>query len=137
MWPATYGPRNDASFVMAGLDAYWNAEVITAAVQNACVDVAESPDGIVGMTQVEVSGADLVMWKLYVLPNRQRTGIGRALVDAAKARARLHGGDLLTEYESSNERVRGFYRRQGFDPTSPPWPDADGVWLRWRNDSSG
>ncbi|WP_430592109.1 GNAT family N-acetyltransferase [Humidisolicoccus flavus] len=130
-WPSTYGPRNGAEFVVSGLDAYWSADAITGAIDSGYIEVAETSEGIVGMTHVEPLGDDLVMWKLYVLPNRQHGGVGRALVDSAKARARLHGGDLLTEYEPSNEVVRGFYERQGFATTSAPWPDTNAVWLRW------
>lgn len=78
------------------------------AIESGAIDVAESADGgILAVTHVEeLNTRDLVMWKLYVLPDRQRLGIGRALVGAAKARARVHGGDLVTEFAATNERVR-------------------------------
>lgn len=130
-WPATYGPLKGAAYVMAGLDEYWSAETIATAIEVGSVDVAESAGGIIGMVQVEALGADLVMWKLYVLPGSQHHGVGSSLVRAAKDRARALGCDLLTEYETSNERVRGFYLREGFAPTAAPWPGTDAVWLRW------
>lgn len=130
-WPATYGSDKGAAYVMSVLDEFWSAETIGSAIEARDIDVAESPDGIVGMVHVEELGDDLVMWKLYVVPGQQRHGIGRLLVRAAKDRARREGKDLLTEYEPSNERVRGFYLREGFEPTTAPWPDTDAVWLRW------
>lgn len=135
-WPATYGPINGAAYVIDGLDTYWNAQVILAAIEDGAIDVAESADGrILGMTHVEeLNVRDLVMWKLYVLPDEQRTGVGRALVDAAKHRAQIHGGDLVTEFDPANERVRGFYHRHGFASTPAPWPGTNAVWLRWNGD---
>ena len=130
-WPATYGADNDAEFVMSALDEFWSAEAIGSAIRAGDVEVAESSDGIVGMVHTEELGEDLVMWKVYVLPDQQRHGIGRQLVRAAKDRARREGRGLVTEYEPSNERVRGFYVREGFRATSAPWPGTDAVWLRW------
>ena len=130
-WPATYGAAKGADYVMSGLDAYWSAGVISTAIQAGYIDVAQSPDGIVGMVHVEELGEDLVMWKLYVLPDQQGTGVGRALVQAAKNRARTQGMGLLTEFEPSNERVRGFYLREGFSVTTAPWAGSDAIWLRW------
>ena len=132
-WPATYGPINGTAYVVDGLDEYWNAQVTLAAIENGAIDVAESSDGtIIGMTHVEALNApDLVMWKLYVLPDMQHMGVGRALVEAAKERARVHGGDLITEFDATNERVRGFYQREGFVSTPAPWPDTNAVWLKW------
>lgn len=132
-WPATYGPEMGAEYVLAGLDNYWNSDAITNAIQRGCIDVAESADVIVGMTHVEELGPDLVMWKLYVVPDQQHQGTGHALVGSAKVRAVAHGSDLLTEYEPGNERVRGFYEREGFDATPAPWPGTDAIWLRWRS----
>ena len=131
-WPATYGSDNGAAYVMAALDEYWSAEAIGTAISAGNIYVAQSHDGIVGMVEVEDLGDELVMWKLYVLPDQQHHGLGSLLVDAAKDRARGEGKDLLTEYEPSNERVRGFYLREGFIATTSPWPGTDAVWLRWK-----
>lgn len=132
-WPHTYEPLKGASYVIRGLDTYWNAEAITEAIEQGTIDVAESSDGnIIGMTHVDELGTgDLVMWKLYVLPRSQGEGVGRALVEAAKNRARVRGSGLITEYDAENERVRDFYLREGFEPTLAPWTGTDAVWLRW------
>lgn len=131
-WPATYGAIKGASHVVEGLDTHWNTSVMSGAIDAGNIDVAEGTHGVVGMSEVDSLGEDLVMWKLYVLPSEHGTGIGAALVDAAKDRARERGGDLLTEYEPANARVGGFYAKQGFQPTEAPWPGSTAVWLRWR-----
>lgn len=129
-WPATYGPRLGARYVMRGLDEYWSAEAIGTALEAGRIDVAETSDGVVGVAEVNDLGDDLVLWKLYVMPSAQGSGLGHELVAAAKDRARRSGRDLLTEYEPANEVVRGFYLREGFEDMEAPWPGA--VWLRWR-----
>ncbi|MBF4549324.1 GNAT family N-acetyltransferase [Pseudoclavibacter sp. VKM Ac-2888] len=131
VWPSTYGPDKGASYVMAGLDKFWSFEAIASAIQAGNIDVAESEAGVIGMVHVENFGDDLVMWKLYVLPNQQRNGVGRHLVGIAKDRARVQGKRLLTEYDLSNGRVRDFYLREGFRDADAPWPGAGTVWLRW------
>lgn len=133
VWPATYGPALGPEYVMNGLDTYWSAPVMAAAIEEANIHVVETASGVVGMTHVEPLGVDLVMWKVYVLPSEQSAGLGHALVSAAKDRARVRGCDLLTEYEISNKTVRGFYEREGFLPTQAPWEGAGAVWLRWRD----
>lgn len=131
-WPVTYGTINGARYVMEGLDSYWSAEAIRAAIDAGNIDVAETSQSVVGMTEVESLGEDLVMWKLYVVPSEHGSGLGHALVDAAKERARERGCDLLTEYEPENSTVGAFYAREGFDHREPPWPNSKAVWLRWR-----
>lgn len=133
-WPATYGTIKGARYVMEGLDSYWSADAIRAAIDADNIDVAETSQGVVGMTEVEGLGDDLVMWKLYVLPSEHGSGLGHALDQAAKDRARKRGCDLLTEYEPDNSTVGTFYAREGFNHTEPPWPETDAVWLRWRRD---
>ena len=95
------------------------------------IDVAESDAGVVGMVEVASVGDDLVMWKLYVVPAAQHTGIGPRLIASAVARAEARGCALFTEYEPENVAAGEFYARQGFEPSDPPWPDAGGTWMRW------
>lgn len=130
-WPAAYGASKGAAFVTAGLDEYWNAEVVRGAVLRGDTLVAEDENGIIGMAEVDSVGDDLVMWKLYVVPSAQGTGAGTRLVDAVKQRAQDAGCDLLTEHYVENTAAAGFYARQGFVPTDAPWPTSDAVWLRW------
>lgn len=50
--------------------------------------------------------------RLYVLPDRQRQGLGTALVDALEARARAGGVRQLTLEAAPN--AVAFFRRRGF-----------------------
>lgn len=130
-WPPTYGPARGAEHVVAGLDRYWNEEVIGSAISEGRIDVASDEGDVAGMAEVDRLGSDLVLWKLYVAPDHQHRGIGRLLIASAKARARANGGDLVTEYDGSNPTVRGFYLREGFTDDVAPWPGTDAVWMRW------
>lgn len=130
-WPATYGAIKGARYVTRGLDEYWSAEAIAGSIDRGDIDVAESDAGVVGMVEVASVGDDLVMWKLYVVPAVQHTGIGPRLIASAVARAEARGCALFTEYEPENVAAGEFYARQGFEPSDPRWPDAGGTWMRW------
>ena len=71
------------------------------------------------------------MWKLYVLPEYQGRGVGKALLDAA-IEALPDGTDhLLLDVLVTNEPAIGFYRKQGFGRAERT-PDRDlGDELMW------
>lgn len=130
-WPPTYGDITGAAYVVGGLDEYWSAAAMAAAIGAGNVYVAEVGERIVGMTQVEHLGADLVMWKLYVLPEYQGTGAGRALLGEVKARAVAEGRALVTEHVAANARAGAFYLSQGFVVTETAKTPLDSVWMRF------
>lgn len=130
-WPPTYGHIAGADYVVAGLDEYWSADAIAAAIDAGDLSVATIGDGVVGVSHVDRFGADLVMWKLYVLPEYQRAGIGRALLDAVKDRAAAEGRALVTEHVAANARAGDLYRAQGFVVTAEAASALDSVWLRF------
>ena len=70
--------------------------------------------------------------RLYVHPRRQRSGVGRALLDEAKARS-PRGLDLHTHQQ--NVSACSFYERHGFRAvrfgTSGPPESAPDVLYRW------
>lgn len=51
---------------------------------------------------------------LLVAPDRQGTGVGRALVDAALAEARRAGVDVMTLVTTAELAAQGFYERLGW-----------------------
>lgn len=133
-WPSTYGPLKGARYVIDALDTYWSADAVRAALDAGAIDLAETAQGVVGMAEVAELGDDMVMWKLYVLPSQQRSGIGHELVSAAKGRAQARGCGLLTEYVSENSNAGRFYEREGFVPAPAPWPGTAAAWVRWQGD---
>lgn len=54
------------------------------------------------------------VWKLYVRPDRQKTGAGRALLDAVIADLRPTDEKLWLDHAEGNDNAHGFYERHGF-----------------------
>lgn len=131
-WPQTYGPIAGAAYVVNGLDTYWSAASVEAAIGDGNIYVAVDRNEVVGMSQVDLLDGDLVMWKLYVLPALQGRGVGSALLLAVKERARNEGRGLLTEYVAANEHAGAFYRSHGFAALGAPDTPLDAVWMRCR-----
>lgn len=71
------------------------------------VTVARQDDDVVGVLATSAGWVD----QLYVLPENQGRGVGRALLEAAKAGS---DGDLQLWTFARNARARAFYERAGF-----------------------
>ncbi|WP_426194055.1 GNAT family N-acetyltransferase [Massilia sp. DWR3-1-1] len=71
--------------------------------------VAERADGIVGVALINQAGK---LALCHVLPLAQRQGVGKALLDAAEARARSWGVATVRIHGTINSR--GFYARFGY-----------------------
>ncbi|TNM67228.1 GNAT family N-acetyltransferase [Streptomyces sp. NP160] len=85
-------------------DRGWVASVLL--VQHA-VSVVRHDDDVVGVLATSSGWVD----QLYVHPDHQGRGLGRALLDRAKAAS---GGDLQLWTFARNARARVFYERAGF-----------------------
>lgn len=79
--------------------------------------VAVEDERIVGFAAIEYAfwHARLVLWHLYVSPERRRSGIGRALLDRVEAHGRTLGAKRVW-LETSNVNVPGIaaYARLGY-----------------------
>jgi GNAT superfamily N-acetyltransferase len=88
--------------------------------------VAEDATGrLMGISNLGTRGDRRVMWKLYVHPDRQGSGLGRALLDRVLDENRAE--PLRLSYVDGNANAAGFYAAQGFvererEP-DPPYPD--------------
>jgi GNAT superfamily N-acetyltransferase len=108
--------------------ADWSPDVAAARLEAAIADdrstvlLAEDNDTLVGFATAYLDivsvrfGQRAWVEDLAVAPHRRSSGIGKALLDAAKTWARDHGADRL-ELESSTARVDAhrFYEREGPD----------------------
>jgi GNAT superfamily N-acetyltransferase len=71
------------------------------------------------------------MWKLYVHPDQQGTGLGRSLLERV---VEANGDEpLWLSYVDGNAKAAGFYAAHGFveqyrEAEPPPYPDQ--VWMR-------
>lgn len=127
--PATYDPIDPALSAMI-LDEWWAVDQLADQLARLPHVVAEADGAIVGIANVGRRGDREVMWKLYVHPDRQGTGLGARLLAATEE---LVEGDMLwLEHVAGNDQAARFYARHGFTEVervpNPPYPDD--VWMR-------
>jgi GNAT superfamily N-acetyltransferase len=77
-----------------------------------CMIVADSGEGVCGVGMVHRTGE---LGPCYVLPGRQRQGIGTAMLTALEAQARAWG--LAKVFLLSTVAARAFYERHGYVAT--------------------
>lgn len=132
-WPPTYLPFTSPDHVMAGLARWWSRDAVAASVRDDVTFVAEHDGTVVGTATLGTWGDDHVLWKIYVVPSRQGTGTGsalmRAVLDAAPP-----GRDLLLDVVHGNDRARAFYERLGFthERDEPGEHGTTTAWMRLR-----
>jgi GNAT superfamily N-acetyltransferase len=74
-WRATYPPITGEAYVEEGIAKWWAPEAVLPGIENGWVLVAED-DGVVGMAAYTPFEDHLMLWKLYVLPAAQGSGVG-------------------------------------------------------------
>jgi ribosomal protein S18 acetylase RimI-like enzyme len=101
------------------------------------VVVAEADGQVVGVGQRGRSGADHVVYKLYVHPQHRGRGLGPQLLDALTRQLPADTDRLYIEHFVANERAGTFYEREGFTveriESSPTEDPALGVVWRARH----
>ncbi|TDO49996.1 ribosomal protein S18 acetylase RimI-like enzyme [Kribbella sp. VKM Ac-2527] len=137
-WPAAYAGIVSPEFIVDGLAQWWSVEAVERGIANGITLIAEDEDedadedravGMVGLGQEE---GFWVMWKLYVLPEYQARGVGKALLDAAIEALPEDANELLLDVLVGNAKAIGFYRKNGFGPAQrKPSRDlgADLMWM--------
>jgi GNAT superfamily N-acetyltransferase len=128
-----YAPLIGAEAADAQIHAWWNESTISAAVTSGVVVVAEANGQIVGVGQRGLSGADHVIYKLYVDPDHRGRGLGPRLIDALVWQLPADARCLYIEHFLANERAGAFYQREGFtvdriEPSTTANPALSVVW---------
>lgn len=134
-WPVAYDGLASPEFVVDGLAQWWSPEAVERGIRTGitliALDDTDDEDQVVGMVGLGREGDFWVMWKLYVLPEHQGRGVGKALLDAAIAALPDGTDQLLLDVLVANESAIGFYRKQGFRQAERT-PDRDlGDELLW------
>jgi GNAT superfamily N-acetyltransferase len=80
-------------------------------VAASCTMVAEISGRIVGVAQVSVHNSEAELDRLFIEPDSLRSGVGRGLLNWAKAEASKSGAAVL--FVDSDPYAAAFYRRCG------------------------
>lgn len=114
-WWATYPPLAGEDYVRAGIERWWTPEAVLPGIEAGRVLVADDGRGVVGVAAYSFVEDALMLWKLYVLPEAQGSGAGRALLDAVIEAA--GGRAVRLTHVAGNERAHAVYERLGFVET--------------------
>jgi ribosomal protein S18 acetylase RimI-like enzyme len=113
-WPVAYAGLVSDAFITDGLAQWWSVEAVERGISKGITLVATDGDELLGMAGLGREEDFWVMWKLYVLPDQQGRGVGKALLDAAIAALPDGTPELLLDVLVANEPAIGFYRSRGF-----------------------
>ena len=93
-----------------GADA-WSEQMVSDELEN--LVVAEVDDQLIGYATSRVTGDVADLTRIVVLRDKQRSGIGHALVQHVKAQART-ANRMLLEVSATNAAALKFYAAEGF-----------------------
>lgn len=132
-WPATYEPLVGEQYVRKALDSWWTEQGTMAAILDERVWVSTDDEGTVqGLAMYGLRDRTVDIWKLYVRPERQGEGIGRALMNRVIAATRDTADRVTLAYMHGNEAARTFYEHMGFVETHRECDKLggpDNVWM--------
>lgn len=100
----------------AGREAVFDEDYLNRLISAGGLLVAEETAGVVGFGSIEVDAAEHVRW-LYVLPGRQRGGIGSALLVQLERVGWAAGLRSIRLHAAPG--AAGFYRRNGYREATP------------------
>jgi ribosomal protein S18 acetylase RimI-like enzyme len=117
-WPVAYAGIIPDEVQRRLLDSWYSPESLSRALvaPGSSFFVAESSGDVIGFAQfVRRSGESVELTRIYVLPDRQRSGIGMMLLDAGLTEFAREGlKHLIVEVERDNGNGRRFYEQAGF-----------------------
>jgi ribosomal protein S18 acetylase RimI-like enzyme len=128
-----YAPLIGAEAAHGQVRQWWNETHIGAAVADGLVVLAEADGQLLGVGQRGRSGAEHVIYKLYIHPEDSGRGLGPALIDALTRQLPTDVDRLYIEHFAGNERAGAFYEREGFtvqriEPSPTGNPALGVVW---------
>jgi GNAT superfamily N-acetyltransferase len=128
-----YAPLVGAAAADEQVRRWWNQTHIGAAVAEGLVVVAEAAGQLLGVGQRGRSGADHVVYKLYLHPQHRGRGLGPQVLGALIRQLPADADRLSVEHFVANERAGAFYEREGFtvqriEPSDTGNPALGVVW---------
>src|SRR5262249_42741223 len=132
-WPVVYAGIIPDDVQRRVLAIWYSPESLSRAREapQSSLFVAESDGDVIGFAQfVRRSAESAELTRIYVLPDRQRGGIGTQLLDAGLRELAGEGLQHLTvEVERDNGVGRRFYERSGFVATRELTREVEGYAL--------
>ena len=121
IWPDTYGATHTNAALDYMLSKFYAVDALEQQMENGHVFVlAEENNTFVGFVAYELFSEDTnsaKIHKLYVLPQTQGKGIGKALVDFVKEEAIINKNKKLFLNVNKLNKAKDFYHRYGFTLT--------------------
>src|SRR5262245_49718372 len=132
-WRAAYAGIIPDEVQRRLLESWYSPESLRRALtaQGSSFFVAELAGDVIGFAQYVRSSAESVeLTRIYVLPDRQRTGVGMRLLDAGVVECSAQGLKYLTVHvERANRNGRRVYERASFAEPRELTPDVQGYML--------
>jgi ribosomal protein S18 acetylase RimI-like enzyme len=133
-WPVAYAGIIPGEVQRRLLDSWYSTVALRRALgaQESVLFVAEREGSVVGFAQYFRRSTELVeLMRIYVLPDRQRSGVGAQLLEAGIAAFAQQGVTRLTvSVERDNVVGRRFYGRMGFAEVRELTQETEGYLLR-------
>jgi len=117
-WPSTYGhflPEGQIPFM---LEKMYNPQILTQQMKEGThfylANLQEKTIGFAAVSVIDDKAKKAKLHKLYVLPNIQKNGAGKALLQASIDYAKKTGCTTI-ELQVNNQNIaKQFYEKQGF-----------------------
>ncbi|MBX9733247.1 MAG: GNAT family N-acetyltransferase [Chitinophagaceae bacterium] len=115
-WPSTYGGIISQGQIDYMLDLMYSNESLTKQIQsNHQFYIFEFDNNPIAFASVSKEEEGIFkLNKLYVLPNIQKTGAGKALLAQVKNYAKANGGKHLILQVNKHNNAKAFYEHMGF-----------------------
>jgi ribosomal protein S18 acetylase RimI-like enzyme len=112
-WRATYQSVLPDAVVAGGIAEFFNEYSLGAAARSGRMLVAVRGDEVVGLLESDrLDATRSAIWKLYVAPEAQRRGVGRAILEAYLATAGTP--EVRVEHDERNAAAAAFFDAVGF-----------------------
>lgn len=115
-WPDVYSDIISPEQINYMLDMMYSDASLENQINNGhFFYIAEINNHPIGFVSISDDGNNIFQLnKLYVLPQTQKTGIGKALIEKIKDHAKSNGGKQLVLRVNKLNKATSFYEKQGF-----------------------
>jgi ribosomal protein S18 acetylase RimI-like enzyme len=133
-WRKAYAGILSEAAIEAGIAEFWNDYSLTSAARAGRMLVAVRDGALAGLLESDrLDDGRAVVWKLYVAPEQQGRGVGRALLERHLARTAADGDrEVWLEHYEGNDAAAAFYERLGFSARRVEDSVQAGVRIVWR-----